>query len=640
MLPSRSSFRTWGGRQLFTALLGLLAIFTCILTIRAEGESGDVSAPVAVLSLSSSTLLASSFSSSTLLPPPAAASSTAIPPTDNDDLSPISPASIWGLERHIWVRIVGGIFAILAWLLSFIHIRAHMRNNHDTQLRRYVVRILWMVPVYATVGWLGLLYRGYVVYLDVIRDFYESYVIWSFLQFCLVYLGGSIILNEQLSRRAQIQHTWPLNSWPLNACVSVWSMEHEFLFHTRLGVLQYVIIKLLLAIITFSLAAADEYNEGMWEWGSPYTWITVITNISQGYALYALFLFYHATKHDLERIRPLAKFLCVKLIVFATYWQSVVLSLLVLLGRFPSTPQSSSSSLSSGLQNFLICIEMCVASCGHMYAFPSREFWSVDGGDDGSRVGGVIDKVIDVMTPSDVFSEVKELSRMKNKYQQVSNEQDNWATEDNNDDTDSGGGGNGYTNSSTSKGSAAGSGGGGGKGRRKKRKGVGKGGSDEVGVEPIDEAGKSYGLEGIEERMQRLKLELMERNRATLEARRHMRADYSNSTAAAADRHDNEEKEDEEVIGHSTIELHDGAPVELHSGDGRDEDEEVDGGLGLVRVGGDEEQPNGTVSPNSWNESERGSNRSLIGMVRELDGEDEDAIDYKRNRPRNRDDGL
>ena len=300
------------------------------------------------------------------------------------------------------MRLIAGTFALLAWVLSFTHIRAHMRNNHDSQLRRYVVRIIWMVPVYATVGWLGFMYRNYVVYLDVVRDFYESYVIWSFLQFCLVYLGGSVILNEQLSRRQQIQHAWPVNVWPLRLCVGPWAMEHEFLFHTRLGVLQYVIIKLLLAIITFSLAAADEYQEGMWSWGSPYMWITVITNFSQGYALYALFLFYHATKHDLERIRPLAKFLCVKLVVFATYWQSVILSLLVLLGS------SKALQLSSALQNFLICIEMCIASCGHMYAFPSREFWSVDGGDDVSRDGNVIDKVIDVMTPSDVFSEVKE----------------------------------------------------------------------------------------------------------------------------------------------------------------------------------------------------------------------------------------
>ena len=602
------------GRQLLTALACLLTLSPLLLHMAsaADSDSADLSSTVAVL-------LSSSSASS--LPPSALSSSTStgsfVAPLFDDS----SPSSIWGLQQHIWVRIVGGTFALLAWVLSFIHIRLHMRNNHDSQLRRYVVRILWMVPVYATVGWLGLSYREYVVYLDVVRDFYESYVIWSFLQFCLVYLGGSVILNEQLSRREQIQHTWPLNAWPFRLCVGPWAMEHEFLFHTRLGVLQYVIIKLLLAIITFSLAAADEYKEGLWSWGSPYLWITVINNFSQGYALYALFQFYHATKRDLERIRPLAKFLCVKLIVFATYWQSVVLSLLVLLGRFPSTRDSSSSSLSSGLQNFLICIEMCVASAGHMYAFPSREFWSVDGGDDGSRDGNVIDKVIDVMTPSDVFSEVKELSRMKNKYQQVSNDTD-WQHElaDSGVETD----GAGYSSSGTGKS-------GGGKGKKKKRKGASRSGEAvESGVQPVDEANKSFGLDGIEERMQRVKAELQERNRATVEARRHMRADYRHSGAG---RGDTEEEKEE-----GAIEMQDVA-------EGQDDEEEevdelpADGGEGALGLNADEEKSSGTVSP-SLTESERGSNRSLIGMVREMDGEEQEVAEYKRSRPRNRDDGL
>ena len=613
-LSSSRSYPSAGTRQLLTALLCSLPLSPSILLVTAKGSDDESSFS------SSSPLL---FSSSSLLHP--SSSSSASASFDESDEDDVSPSSIWGLEHHIWVRIIAGTFAVLAWILSFIHIRLHMRNNHDSQLRRYVVRILWMVPVYATVGWLGLMYRHYVVYLDVVRDFYESYVIWSFLQFCLVYLGGSVILNEQLGRREQIQHTWPLNAWPFRLCVGPWAMEHEFLFHTRLGVLQYVIIKLLLAIITFSLAAADEYKEGMWSWGSPYTWITVITNISQGYALYALFLFYHATKHDLERIRPLAKFLCVKLVVFATYWQSVVLSLLVLLGRFPSTPSSSSSSLSSGLQNFLICIEMCFASCGHMYAFPSREFWSVDGGDDVSRDGNVIDKVIDVMTPADVFSEVKELSRMKNKYQQVSNDTE-WA----NDYNDSG-----VETDGTGYGSGTGKLGGG-KGKRKKRKGgaggkAGEGGDAEVGMQPVDEAGKSYGLDGIEERMQRVKAELMEHNRATIEARRHMRADYSQSAA----RRDEEEKDEGEAGGVTEMQ----SMSRAHDEGDEEQGADVDGGDGALGLDRDDEKLRpGTASP-SW-DSERGSNRSLMGLVREMEGEDEEGSQFERSRPRNRDDGL
>ena len=108
---------------------------------------------------------------------------------------------------------------------------------------------------------------------------------------------------------------------------------------------------------------------------------------------------------------------------------------------------------------------------------------------------------------------------MKNKYQQVSNDTDWGSSEvvDSGAETETT---TGYS-SGTGKGAA-------GKGKRKKRKGAaGKSiEAGEGGVEPVDEAGKSYSLAGIEERMQRVKAELMERNRATMEARRHMRADY------------------------------------------------------------------------------------------------------------------
>jgi hypothetical protein len=45
-------------------------------------------------------------------------------------------------------------------------------------------------------------------------------------------------------------------------------------------------------------------------------------------ALYGLLLFYGLTKDELVGKRPLAKFLCIKLIVMATFYQAFVVSLL------------------------------------------------------------------------------------------------------------------------------------------------------------------------------------------------------------------------------------------------------------------------------------------------------------------------
>ncbi len=47
-------------------------------------------------------------------------------------------------------------------------------------VQKYVVRILWMVPLYALQSYLSLRYHRARIYIDTVRDFYEAYVIASF----------------------------------------------------------------------------------------------------------------------------------------------------------------------------------------------------------------------------------------------------------------------------------------------------------------------------------------------------------------------------------------------------------------------------------------------------------------------------
>lgn len=52
-----------------------------------------------------------------------------------------------------------------------------------------------------------------------------------------------------------------------------------------------------------------------------YLYVTIIYNISISLALYALFMFYVATKELLSSYAPVLKFLTVKSIIFLTFWQ-------------------------------------------------------------------------------------------------------------------------------------------------------------------------------------------------------------------------------------------------------------------------------------------------------------------------------
>jgi len=58
----------------------------------------------------------------------------------------------------------------------------------------------------------------------------------------------------------------------------------------------------------------------------------MIENVSVTLALYYLVLFYIVAHDPLQPFRPIAKFLCVKMIIFFTFWQGIVISALVFWG--------------------------------------------------------------------------------------------------------------------------------------------------------------------------------------------------------------------------------------------------------------------------------------------------------------------
>ncbi|GFH23709.1 uncharacterized protein HaLaN_21364, partial [Haematococcus lacustris] len=92
------------------------------------------------------------------------------------------------------------------------------------------------------------------------------------------------------------------------------------------------------------------------------------------WALYCLAQLYWVCHKELAPIRPLSKFLCIKAVVFLTFWQGVLLAILVSGGVITDESWSTYDQLgvASGIQDFLICIEMFVAALAHAYAFPPK----------------------------------------------------------------------------------------------------------------------------------------------------------------------------------------------------------------------------------------------------------------------------
>lgn len=55
--------------------------------------------------------------------------------------------------------LIAGMFSLTASVVSAVHIYMHLRDNPHKLIRRSIVRILLMVPIYAIESWLGLIFQ-------------------------------------------------------------------------------------------------------------------------------------------------------------------------------------------------------------------------------------------------------------------------------------------------------------------------------------------------------------------------------------------------------------------------------------------------------------------------------------------------
>lgn len=174
-----------------------------------------------------------------------------------------------------------------------------------------------------------------------------------------------------MTGRPPVSHLWPLNLFCSKIDISD---PHTFLAIKR-GILQYTWVKPLLAVATIIMKATGTYQEGYISLTSGYFWSGIIYNVSITISLYALAMFWVCMSADLKPFRPMPKFLCIKGIIFASYWQGFFLSILVFLGAIPDDVAGyTPDNLAAAIQDALICFEMPLFSLAHWYAFSWHDY--------------------------------------------------------------------------------------------------------------------------------------------------------------------------------------------------------------------------------------------------------------------------
>jgi hypothetical protein len=311
-----------------------------------------------------------------------------------------------GTDSHLIAWFSAGAFVLLGFPIAMCGIIMHLKNYYQPNVQCYVVRILWMVPIYSIESWLCLRFHTYAIYVETLRDFYESFVLLSFFQFLVEVLGGEEALVLMLKDKSP---TRGAHIWGLGYCVKPWVMGQPmslpytpnkvhhgptspqravkrvrwtspFFVRCKFGVLQYVLLKFATAILVMLLEMYGVYKEGDFTPRGGYLYICILTNLSQCWALYCLVIFYYALKNELGPIRPVGKFISVKALVFFTWWQSLGISILFQMGMIPhytsfdNGREWTPEAVAKGLQDWLICIEMFVAAIVHTFVFPHTDY--------------------------------------------------------------------------------------------------------------------------------------------------------------------------------------------------------------------------------------------------------------------------
>ncbi|XP_019719640.1 transmembrane protein 184ba isoform X3 [Hippocampus comes] len=271
---------------------------------------------------------------------------------------------------------VTGFFVWTALILTCHQIYMHLRFYSSPREQRHIVRILFIVPIYAIDSWLSLLFftnDQYYVYFDTVRDCYEAFVIYNFLSLCYEYLGGESAIMAEI-RGKPIESSCMFGT----CCLKGKAYSIGFLRFCKQATLQFCVVKPLMATITVILQAYGKYKDGDFNAASGYIYVTIICNISVSLSMYALFLFYFATRDLLRPYGPMLKFVMVKLVIFLSFWQGVFLAIMEKCGAIPQINSVEVSvgegTVAAGYQNFIICIEMFFAALVLRFAFTYKVY--------------------------------------------------------------------------------------------------------------------------------------------------------------------------------------------------------------------------------------------------------------------------
>ncbi|KAK8907985.1 hypothetical protein QC760_003856 [Botrytis cinerea] len=201
-----------------------------------------------------------------------------------------------------------------------------------------IIRITFMIPVFATVSFLCITFEDAAAYISPINELYEAFAFAAFFQLLYTYV---IEETHAQSFTGQASQYPPIRK-------------------TAIQIFQFPAIMFIVFLIEEISEAKGTYCETEIKVYFTRIWCVILRICGIIIAMLALLRFYNSTKSLTAARKPLHKLIVFKGIVFINFVQTIVFSFLS--SRLSPTNKVTTRDLTDGIPNLLISLEMVIFS--------------------------------------------------------------------------------------------------------------------------------------------------------------------------------------------------------------------------------------------------------------------------------------
>ncbi|QCE13586.1 Organic solute transporter subunit alpha/Transmembrane protein [Vigna unguiculata] len=173
--------------------------------------------------------------------------------------------------------IIAACSVLEALVLSFLLILQHLQSYNNPAEQKWIVGVVSMVPIYATESIISLWNPKLSLACDILRNCYEAFALYSFGRYLIAALGGEgkVVelledeyaehLGKSLLDGVDGNHDMDDRSF----CNFFWhpaKLGKDLLTIEKFGLVQYMILKTVCALLAFILEQFGVYGDGEFKW--------------------------------------------------------------------------------------------------------------------------------------------------------------------------------------------------------------------------------------------------------------------------------------------------------------------------------------------------------------------------------------